>query len=294
MDLQGIGAIAAVPTTVFVGVLAWWGASRQAKAAAEAGRDQARSSLVAAQEQAQSAYQAALDAVREQARTDHRHWRSNLRRDTWAAFLLAVSRYDGAAVELHELRDEERLLEAAQALDQAHDALAEAFAIAELEGPSGMVSNAQALYEAVTRRAGQITEMAPLHRATHAFDDLLDQERTIVPTLDGGGCHHPAHDADDALHALGRLWNDIPNDQRERSLSNEQWEAIDAARHAAQAALNACSGLIPEHSRALIDVYSRSRRDWRSVEDHAEAAKVRVDAARERFVIAAREELSAG
>lgn len=121
--------------------------ARQAKAAAEAGREQARSAVVAAQEQAQSAYQAALDAVREQARTDHRHWRSNLRRDTWAAFLLAVSRYDGAAVELHELHSEERLPDAQQALDQAHDALTEAFTIVELEGPHQMVALAHALHE---------------------------------------------------------------------------------------------------------------------------------------------------
>jgi hypothetical protein len=294
MDLQGIGAIAAVPTTAIVGFLAWWGAARQAKAAAEAGREQARSAVVAAQEQAQSAYQAALDAVREQARTDHRHWRSNLRRDTWAAFLLAVSRYDGAAVELHELHSEERLPDAQQALDQAHDALTEAFTIVELEGPHQMVALAHALYEEVTRRAGHLSDMAPLHRATHALDDLLDQERTIVPTLDGGGCQHPAHDAYDALLALGQLWDDIPDDQSERSLTDQQWGAIEAAQNAAQAALNACPGLSPEHARALIDIYSRSRQDWRSFEAHMDAASRRVDAAREGFLVAAREELSRG
>jgi hypothetical protein len=294
MDLQGIGAVAAVPTTVVVGVLAWWGASTQAKGAAETGREQARSALIAAQEQAQSAYQAALDAVREQARTDHRHWRSNLRRDTWAAFLLAVSRYDGTAVELHELRDEDRVPEAQRALDKAQDALAEAFAIVELEGPQEMVAKALALFEAVTRRAEQLSEVAPLHRATHAFNNLLDQEQTIVPTLDGGGCHHPGHDADDALLALARLWDDIPDDQWERSLTDRQWEAIDAAGHAVQDALNACPSLSPEHSRALIDIYSRSRRDWRSAEDHTDAALRRVVAARECFVVAAREELSGG
>lgn len=291
MDLQGIGAVAAAPTTVIVGLLAWWGATGQAKAAAEAGREQARSAVVAAQEQAQSAYHAALDAVREQARTDHHHWRSNLRRDTWAAFLLAVSRYDGAAVEIHELDSLESIPEAQQALDRAHDALAEAFTLVELEGPPNMVTLARSLSEEVARRVEHLSEMAPLHRATHALDDLLDQELAVVPTLDETGCHHPANDAQDALLALSHVWEDISADQSERSLTEQQRTSVDAARHAARDALSTCSGLAPEHSAALIEVYDRSRQDWRTARDHVEAIGIRVEAARECFLAAAQEAL---
>ncbi|MFF4866662.1 hypothetical protein ACFY3J_34150 [Streptomyces sp. NPDC001231] len=197
-------------------------------------------------------------------------------------------------MELHELRSEERVPDAQEALDQAHDALAEAWAIVELEGPQNMVALAQVLYKEVVGRAEELCEMAPLHRATHALTELLDQELTIVPTLDGEGCHHPANDAQDALLALGQLWDEIPPDQWERSLTDQQWEAIDTAQKAAQDALNACPGLSPEHSRTLINIYSRSRQDWRTAEAHTEAAERRLDTARECFLTAAREELSGG
>ncbi|MGW7279702.1 hypothetical protein ACWGIV_15625 [Streptomyces sp. NPDC054844] len=195
-------------------------------------------------------------------------------------------------MELHELRSEENIPDAQQAVQRAHDSLAEAFTIVELEGPQNMVALARSLYEAVSGRAEQLSEMAPLHRATHALDELLDQELTIVPTLDGTGCHHPANDAQDALLALAHLWDALPSDQWERSLTDEQRETFETARNAAQDTLHACPNLSPEHSRALLDIYNRSRRDWRAAEDHMEASERRVEVERARFLTAAWEELS--
>lgn len=288
MDLQGIGAIAAVPTTIVVGFLAWWGAARQAKAAAEAGREQARSAIVAAQRQAHSAYAAALDAVHEQAKRNHRQWRSNSRREAWATFLLAVSRFESAAVDIYELYDDGMISAAERNLEQANSALVEAFTIVDLEGPQEVADLARSLVGEVVSRAEYLKDMAPMHRASHALEVLLDREQTMVPTLDGSRCQHPAHDANDALQSLSRLWGSLSVSERSGALGESQWESIENARRQAQDALNACSGISAEHARALIYIFDRSREDWRSEQAHMEATEGRVEDARKHFLDAAR------
>ncbi|MGA5444275.1 hypothetical protein ACPCKW_32920 [Streptomyces griseoincarnatus] len=85
MNLEGIGAIAAaavactaVPASIYVG-------RRQAEAALRGAEATYKGGLA----QAESAYAAALDAVRAETEAADRHWLRGLRRDAYAAFLLA-------------------------------------------------------------------------------------------------------------------------------------------------------------------------------------------------------------
>ncbi|MFD0001387.1 hypothetical protein ACFVJ4_03045 [Streptomyces sp. NPDC127178] len=152
MDLQGVGAIAAavvaavgVPTALVVG--RW-----QMKAAIHAAEESSRAGFA----QAESSYRAALDAVRAEAVNAHSQWRRGLRRDAYAALLLAAHQARTAGRLLTEGSIEDRVSRGVfttqrAALAEARVATQKAALVVALEGPEQPAIKAEALAHSCQR-----------------------------------------------------------------------------------------------------------------------------------------------
>ncbi|WP_405612431.1 hypothetical protein [Streptomyces sp. NBC_00076] len=149
MDLQGIGAVSAatvaavsIPITALVGRWQMRGAMR---AAEETSR--------AAVTQANSAYRAALDSVRAEASNAHSQWRRGLRRDAYAALLLAAHNVETAGTLLTSgnlaWRVEQNVFATQNAaISEAMTSVRGAALVVQLEGPDTPATYAASLVSA--------------------------------------------------------------------------------------------------------------------------------------------------
>lgn len=193
MDLQGIGAMGAVlvaavsvPATVLVGRWQTRAALRSADATSQAGLSQA-----------QATYRAALDQATAQTSAAHDQWRRGIRRDAWAAFLLAVEDAVSSASEALTRPDED--------LHALRRTVKTALVIIELEGPPLVVEAAKLL----RRTAGDYLDLIEgdleASRAWHALDSASTDEQADR----GDGAPTPLHDAQVALSTLSTLMHAV-------------------------------------------------------------------------------------
>jgi hypothetical protein len=170
MDLQGIGALSAaavaaigIPAALVVG--RW-----QMRAAMHTANETARVGVA----QAETAYRAALDAVRAEASTAHQQWHRGVRRDTYAAFLLATTRSVQAASAMPEQSAPmEELAASAERLRQERSDLTAALWTVRLEGPDEVAETADRLCVQIIRLIDSLVQRAEYRRAQSELDALV-------------------------------------------------------------------------------------------------------------------------
>lgn len=132
--------------------------------------------------QAETAYRAALDAVRAEASTAHQQWHRGVRRDTYAAFLLATTRSVQAASAIPEQSAlVEDLAAAAERLRQERSDLTAALWAVRLEGPDEVAEIADRLCVLIIRLIDGLVQRAERRRAQSELDSLADD------SVDDGG-----------------------------------------------------------------------------------------------------------
>ncbi|MFB6958310.1 hypothetical protein ACFCYB_15050 [Streptomyces sp. NPDC056309] len=170
MDLQGIGALSAaavaaigIPAALLVG--RW-----QMRAAMHTANEAARAGIA----QAETAYRAALDAVRAEAGNAHQQWHRGVRRDTYAAFLLATTRSVQAASALPEesIRAEELAAATARVRQERSDLTAALWTL-RLEGPNEVAEIANRLCVQIVRLMDGLALRAECRRAQSELDALV-------------------------------------------------------------------------------------------------------------------------
>lgn len=192
MDLQGIGAVASaavaligIPAAVLVGRGQTKAAVRAAQLTADAGHVQA-----------EATYSAALHAVRDQARAEHRQWRHTLRREAWAQFTSAVNDVRTAADDLaHNTGPNHEHARLDEASVTAERALAFTVSVVDLEGPPAIAEAADRAHRMCQALLRHTRQAAPPLRA----DALLQAIETGNQSID----MDDATSARDALHELG-------------------------------------------------------------------------------------------
>ncbi|WP_326843322.1 hypothetical protein OHB33_29160 [Streptomyces sp. NBC_01558] len=169
MDLEGVGALSAaavaalgVPAAVVVGRWQMRGALR---AADETGR--------AGAAQAAATYRAALDAVHGEADAARLQWRRGIRRDAYAAFLLAMTRCVQAAEALPLRRETPEVLNNAEGeLVRTKNDLSAALWVVRLEGPNDVAGFADRVSSLTYEVAGALARKAEFHRAASSLYHL--------------------------------------------------------------------------------------------------------------------------
>ncbi|MEU1273487.1 hypothetical protein [Streptomyces sp. NPDC005799] len=174
MNLEGIGAISAaavaaigIPTALIVGRWQLKGALRTAEEAGRVGIAQAESS-----------YRGALDAVRTEANNAHSQWRRGIRRDAYAAFLVATTRAVQAASALprERLSAAEDLTTPQAALRIARNELNATFWVVKLEGPLEVSEVAGRVCVDIYRLLGVKEVDAEQDRAMYVLNSVILNE----------------------------------------------------------------------------------------------------------------------
>ncbi|MEV8104597.1 hypothetical protein [Streptomyces sp. NPDC088135] len=241
MDLQGIGAIGAmlvaavgIPATVLVGRWQMRAALRSAEATSQAGISQA-----------EATYRAALDQAAAQTTATHEQWRRGIRRDTWAAFLLAVEDAISSGHSALNGTDED--------LPALRRAMKTTLVVLELEGPPPVVEAAKRLRLRCNDYLELVESDLLASRAWHNLERAAQEERANLSS----NAATPVHDAQAALstlvplmrgvrHAAGRpgpvLWAPDPSTEPEAV-----YVRIEQAHAAAAAALANCPAVSDAH-----------------------------------------------
>ncbi|MCX5434697.1 hypothetical protein OHU11_41705 (plasmid) [Streptomyces sp. NBC_00257] len=246
MDLQGIGALGAVlvaavgiPATILVGRWQTRAALRSAEATSQAGIAQA-----------EATYRAALDQAAAQTTAAHEQWRRGIRRDAWAAFLLAVEDAVSSGHSALNGTDED--------LPALRRAMKTTLVVLELEGPPPVVEAAKLLRLKCNDYLELVNGDLLASRAWHALESAAQEERENL----SGDAATPVHDAEVALSTLASLmhgvrgaaggqdfvlWGLDPNEEPEAV-----YERTEQTHTAAASALAACPAVSAAQARTLL------------------------------------------
>ncbi|WP_327188048.1 hypothetical protein [Streptomyces sp. NBC_01334] len=171
MDLQGAGAIAAAAV-----------AAASIPISTLVGRWQMRATL----KTAETTYKAAVDTVKDQAAAAHFQWRRGVRRDTYSAFLLSVSRHTQQGFQVLHTGNNDPLdaSTAISAMPPLYDDVMAKLVVVKLEGPhpvadaAAAVANSAKSWQFVCRRHALYQEAY-----AHAIQLRTAHEREVVEIL---------------------------------------------------------------------------------------------------------------
>ncbi|MFI6729792.1 hypothetical protein [Streptomyces atratus] len=281
MDLQGIGAIGAVlvaavgiPATVLVGRWQTRAALRSAEATSQAGIAQA-----------EATYRSALDQAAAQTTATHEQWRRGIRRDTWAAFLLAVEDAVSSGHSALNGTDED--------LPALRRAMRTALVVLELEGPPSVVEAAKLLRLKCNDYLELVHGDLLASRAWHALESAVQEERANLSS----NAATPVHDAQAALSTLVSLMHGVrdaaggqdPALCPDPAEPGAVYERIEQTHTAAAAALANCPAVSDTQARTLLHDAAHGGRFEMSRQAHDSLEFL--DQARAAFLEAARAQL---
>ncbi|MFE9069217.1 hypothetical protein [Streptomyces violaceusniger] len=266
MDLAGIGALASavvaglgIPSAIVVGRWQTKAAVRAAQATSEAG-----------QAQANATYRAALDSVRDQARTEHQRWRQSLRRDAWMTFLVAAETARATALRQAAEPSEPHTETAADAMRE----LGAAFTLVELEGPSDMADLARGVHNEVVQHSACCDAQARYRQVEAILSHVAD-----LGNNNGTVYTRSLREVRENIAALRNSRRPLVH--RQRAIS----EARPAAEQWAQSLRN--TGLLTETQAELLASDPTGER-LAEAEAEQQIAQERLASARTAFVEAAR------
>ncbi|MFC9622042.1 hypothetical protein ACFTXM_19305 [Streptomyces sp. NPDC056930] len=269
-------AAVGIPATVLVGRWQTRAALRSAEATSQAGIAQA-----------EAAYRAALDQAAAQTTATHEQWRRGIRRDTWAAFLLAVEDAVSSGHSALNGTDED--------LPALRRAVKTTLVVLELEGPPPIVEAAKLLRLKCNDYLELVEGDLLASRAWHVLESAAQEERANLSS----NAATPVHDAQAALSTLVPLmrgvrdaagrrdpvpWGLDPNAEPEAV-----YERIEQAHTAAAAALANCPAVSDAQARALLHDAAHGGRFEMSRQAHDSLEFL--DQARSAFLEAARAQL---
>lgn len=283
MNLEGIGAIAAaavaclsVPASIYVG-------RRQAEAALRGAEATYQGGLA----QAESAYAAALDAVRAEAEAADRHWLRGVRRDAYAALLLASHTLTEHAQSYNVVpasaEAPARVSQFSAELRNAETSLRGAYLITALEGGEAV--------EAISFRVMQATIA---FGRLHERGAMLDQAWANLTALSERPTEEPVCDrASRLLTSLAGLTVAVLGRYPHREVrlpTPDMPESIaEAVRNCQTDFLNLQDVISQEDRRLLLEIPYRGFMRERS--EYADA-RMDLDTARDEFITAVRSELA--
>ncbi|MET9657569.1 hypothetical protein [Streptomyces sp. NPDC006510] len=156
-------AAVGIPATVLVGRWQMRAALRSAEATSQAGISQA-----------EATYRAALDQAAAQTTATHEQWRRGIRRDTWAAFLLAVEDTISSGHSALNGTDED--------LPALRRAMRTTLVVLELEGPPPVVEAANRLRLKCNDYLELVEGDLLASRAWHNLGRAAQEERANLST----------------------------------------------------------------------------------------------------------------
>lgn len=284
MNLEGIGAIAAaavacaaIPASIYVG-------RRQAEAALHGAEATYQGGLA----QAESAYAAALDAVRAEAEAANRHWLRGMRRDAYAAFLLAshtlTEHAQSYTVASESAEASARLSQFSAELRSAETSLRGAYLITALEGG-----------EAVEAISFRILQATIAFGRLHERGALLDQAWAKLTALTEPPTEDPVRSrAITLITSLANLTLAVLNHYPRREvllpLPDMPQAIAEAVRDCQTGFLNLQDVISSEDQRLLLEIQYRG-----FIKERSEYTDTRadLDTARDEFITAVRSELAA-